>query len=396
MALYPKNMLFTSESVTEGHPDKFCDQVCDAILDECLRHDRLSRVACGACLAMGTLVVGGEVTSRAALDLDAIVRHLGHDVGYDSAASGFDVNACTITRATHQQSADIRAALARSVIVVPGGQGVASGYACNQTPELMPLPIVLANRLAMRLAELRKKEVLPYLGPDGKTQVTVEYQDGKAVRIDSVAVAAQHSRDVLTRDGQTMTEEARQDIVARVVMPVLQSLVDRRTKVVVNGAGRFFVGGPQAHPGANGRKGACDTYGGWAPWGSATFSGRDPANVGRSGSYMARCVARNVVAAGLADECLVQLAYCLGQADPISVAVTTFGTATGRLSDAALSALVREVCPLSTKAVIDYLGLLDPMYRKTAAYGHFGRTDIDFPWERTELADELLAKLMKA
>ena len=214
--------------------------------------------------------------------------------------------------------------------------------------------------------------------------------------MDSVAVAAQHTREVITRDGQYMAEDARQEIVARVVTPVLQSLIDRKTKVLVNGAGRFLVGGPQAHTGATGRKIACDTYGGWAPHVAGTFSGKDPANVDRSGSYMARCVAKNIVAAGLADECLVQLAYCLGQADPTSIMVTTFGTGTGTLSDATLSALVRKVCPLSTKAIIEYLGLLEPIYRKTAAYGHIGRTDVSFPWERIELADELLARLMKA
>jgi len=395
MPLYPKDMLFTSESVTEGHPDKFCDQISDAILDECLRRDPASRVACDAYVAMGTVLVGGEVTSRAEVGLDVVVRDLGREIGYTSAACGFDVNACTIVRSTHQQSPDVRMALSRSGLLGPGHQGVASGYACNQTPELMPLPIVLANRLAQRLAEVRQKELLPFLGPDGRTQVTVEFRDGKAVRIDAVAVAAQHSRDVLTRDGQFTTDEARQDIVARVVTPVLQPLLDRRTKITVNGAGRFLVGGPQAHSGSTGRKAACDSYGGWAPHGAAAFSGKDATHVARSASYMARCVAKNVVAAGLADECLVQLAYCPGQPDPVSVMVTTFGTATGTLSDGALSALVQQVCPLSIKGIIEYLGLLEPIFRQTAAYGHFGRTDVDLPWERTELANELLAKLMK-
>jgi S-adenosylmethionine synthetase len=395
MPLYPKNMFFTSESVTEGHPDKFCDQIADAVLDECLRRDPASRVACDAYVALGSVVVGGEVTSRAEFNLDVVVRDVGNGVGYNSAASGLDVGACTITRSTHQQSADIRMALNRSGPAAPGNQGVASGYACNQTPELMPLPVVLANRLSMRLADARKKEILGYLGPDGKTQVTVEYRDGKALRVDSVAVAAQHTRDVLTRDGQYMTDDARQEVVSRVVMPVLQPLTDRRTKVLVNGAGRFLVGGPQAHSGATGRKSACDTYGGWVPHGDGAISGKDPSHVDRSASYMARCVAKNVVAAGLADECLVQLAYSLGQADPVSVMVTTFGTATRTLSDAVLSSLVRQVCPLSAKAIVEYLGLLQPMYRRTAAYGHFGRTDLDLPWERSEMADELLAKLMK-
>jgi S-adenosylmethionine synthetase len=260
----------------------------------------------------------------------------------------------------------------------------------------MPLPIVLANRLAQRLADVRRKEILPFLGPDGRAQVTVEYRDGQAIRVDAVALAAQHGRDALTRDGQQTTDEAKHEIVTRVVTPVLLSLVDRRTKITVNGGGRFLAGGPQAQTGSTGRRVACDTYGGWAPHASAAFSGKDASHVDRSASYMARCVAKNVVAAGLADEVLVQLAYCLGQPDPVSVMVSTFGTSTGALSDAALATLVRQVCPLSTRAIVEYLGLLEPIFRQTAVYGHFGRADVDLPWERTELANELLGKLMKA
>jgi len=273
-------------------------------------------------------------------------------------------------------------------------QGVVFGFACNQTLELMPLPIVLANRLAMRLAEVRKKEILAYLGPDGKTQVTLEYRDGKAVRADSVVIAAQHSREVLTRDGQSLTDEAKQEIVSRVVLPVLGNLGDRKTRITVNGTGRFVVGGPQAGTGLTGRKSIADTYGGWAPHGGGAFSGKDPSKVDRSAGYMARCVAKNVVAAGLADECLVQLAYCIGEADPVSVMVTACGT--GTLADEALSKLVRRVFPLSPRGMIDHLGLDEPIFRKTAAYGHFGRTDLDLPWERTDMADELLAKLIKS
>jgi S-adenosylmethionine synthetase len=396
MPLYPKNMLFTSESVTEGHPDKFCDQIADAILDECLRRDPASRVACDAYVALGTVTVGGEMTTRAEVDLHQVVRDLGREIGYTSAASGFDVNACTVARSTHQQSPDVRMALSRSGLQDLAHQGVASGYACSQTPERMPLPIVLANRLAQRLADARRKETLPFLGPDGSAQVTVEYRDGRAVRVDAVAVAAQHSRDALTRDGLYTAEEAKQEIVSRVVIPVLQPLIDRRTKITVNGGGRFLAGGPQAHTGSTGRRTACDTYGGWAPHVSAALSGKDGSHVDRSAGYMARCVAKNVVAAGLADECLVQLAYCLGQPDPVSVLVSTFGTSTGTLSDAALATLVRQVCPLSTRAIAEYLGLLEPIFQQTAVYGHFGRTDVDLPWERTELANELLAQLMKA
>ncbi len=395
MPRYPKNMFFTSESVTEGHPDKFCDQIADAVMDECLRRDPASRVACDAYMTMGTVMVGGEVTTKAEFNLEQVVRDLGNVVGYTSPTYGFDVNTCTISRSIHKQSPDIRMGVS-----LPGGaigagdQGMVFGFACNQTAELMPLPIMLAHKLAMRLAEVRKKEILPYLGPDGKTQVTVEYRDGKPARVDHVVIAAQHGRDALTRDGQRMTDDAKQEIISRVVTPVLGRFVDRKTRITVNGTGRFLIGGPEADTGLTGRKNVVDTYGGWIPHGGGAFSGKDPTKVDRSGGYMARCVAKNVVAAGLADECLVQLAYCIGEVEPVSVMVTTFGT--GTLSDEALSKMVRQVFPLSPKGMIECLRLFEPIYVKTAAYGHFGRTDIDLPWERTEMADELLAKLMKA
>jgi S-adenosylmethionine synthetase len=343
---------------------------------------------------MEHVLVGGEVTSRAELDVAQIVRALANQVGY-TAAFGFDVDACTITRALHRQSADIKMAVS-----LPGGtigagdQGLVFGFACNQTTELMPLPIMLAHKLAIRLADVRKKEILSYLGPDGKTQVTVEYRDGKPLRVDQVVIAAQHSDEVLTRDGERVTDDARQEIVARVVTPVLGRFVDRKTRITVNGAGRFLVGGPRADTGLTGRKVAVDTYGGWAPHGGGAFSGKDPTKVDRSAGYMARYVAKNVVAAGLADECLVQLAYCIGGVEPVSVMVTTSGT--GTLPDDALSKLVRQVFPLSPRGMIEHLRLLEPVYQKTAAYGHFGRTDVDLPWERTDMADELLAKLIKA
>ncbi|MGE5359277.1 MAG: methionine adenosyltransferase [Bacteroidales bacterium] len=394
MPLYPKSMVFTSESVTEGHPDKFCDQVSDAVVDECLERDPNSRVACNAYVTMEHILVGGQVTSRAELDVAQIVRAVANRVGY-TPAFGFDVDACTITRSLHRQSADIKMGVS-----LPGGtigagdQGLVFGFACNQTTELMPLPIMLAHKLAMRLADVRKKEILSYLGPDGKTQVTVEYRDGKPLRVDQVVIAAQHSDEVLTRDGERMTDDAKQEIIARVVTPVLGRFVDRKTRITVNGAGRFLVGGPQANTGLTGRKVAVDTYGGWAPHGGGTFSGKDPTKVDRSAGYMARYVAKNVLAAGLADECLVQLAYCIGGVEPVSVMVTTSGT--GTLPDDALSKLVRQVFPLSPRGMIEHLRLLEPVYQKTAVYGHFGRTDVDLPWERTDMADELLAKLIKA
>ncbi len=393
MPLYPRNMLFASESVTEGHPDKFCDQISDAVLDECLKHDATSRVACDAWTTMGAVGVGGEVTTRADFNLEQLVRDVGSQIGYTSPACGFDVSTCTNTRAIHRQSPDIRMG-----VTLPGGtigagdQGLVFGFACNQTTELMPLPIVLAHRLARRLAEVRKKEIVSFLGPDGKAQVTVEYRDGKPVRVASVVIAAQHTRNVLTRDGERMSDDAKQEIVARVVAPVLGRFIDRKTRVTVNGTGRFLVGGPEADTGMTGRKNVVDTYGGWAPHGGGAFSGKDPTKVDRSAGYMARYVAKNVVAAGLADECLVQLAYCIGEVDPVSVMVTTCGT--GTVSDDALSKMVQELFPLSPKGMIEHLRLLEPIYLKTAAYGHFGRTDVDFAWERTDMADELLAKLM--
>ena len=280
------------------------------------------------------------------------------------------------------------------VIQPVGGQGLMFGYACNQTKELMPLPILLAHQLTMKLAGVRKQKVLPYPGPDGKSQVTVEYRDGKPARVDYVVIAAQHTEEVVTADGKFTTDEAKQEIIAKVVRPVLGDLVDKQTKFTVNGTGKFLVGGPQADTGMTGRKIMVDTYGGWAVHGGGAISGKDPTKVDRSAGYMARYIAKNLVAAELADECLVQLAYCIGLVDPVSVMVNTYGT--GKLSDDALSALVRQVFPLSPKGMIDHLKLTEPVYQKTAAYGHFGRSDQEFTWERVDATDELLAKAKKA
>jgi S-adenosylmethionine synthetase len=389
MALYPKNMLFTSESVTEGHPDKFCDQVSDAVLDECLRLDPLSRVACEAYVTMGMLIVGGEITTRALFDVARVVRDLGNEIGYTSPEYGFDVNTAAVTQTVHGQSPDISVGVSKkSQAIGAGDQGLMFGYACRQTPELMPLPIMLAHKLAMRLAEVRKKGLLPYLGPDGKTQVTVEYRDGKPFRVDYVVIAASHTGAAVTRDGRHTTEEAKREIIAQVVRPVLGDLLDRKTRITVNGTGKFLVSGPQGDTGLTGRKIIVDTYGGWAMHGGGAFSGKDPTKVDRSAGYMARYVAKNIVAAGLADECLLQLAYCIGLVDPVSVMVNTCGT--GKLPDETLAKLVRRVFPLSPKGIIDHLDLRKPIYRKTAAYGHFGRKA--FAWERVDATDELLAK----
>jgi S-adenosylmethionine synthetase len=389
MSTYPNDMFFTSESVTEGHPDKFCDQISDAVLDECLKVDPDAHVACETFVTMGLIIVGGEVTTHALFDVAQVVREVGNDIGYTDPVYGFDINTAAIMRTIHAQSPDINAGVAQADGEIGAGdQGLMFGYACNQTEELMPLPIMLAHKLAMKLTEVRKTQVLPYLGPDGKTQVTVEYRDGKPLRADYVVIAAQHTPDVVTPDGQYMTEAAKQAIIDTVVMPVLGDLVDPQTQITVNGTGKFLVGGPQADTGLTGRKIIVDTYGGWSVHGGGAFSGKDPTKVDRSAGYMARYVAKNIVAAGLAEECLVQLGYCIGLVDPVSVMVNTYGT--GTLSDSALAALVRRVFPLSPRGIIDHLKLRQPIYRKTAAYGHFGRPE--FTWERLDAIDELLAQ----
>jgi len=393
MSMYPKNMLFTSESVTEGHPDKFCDQISDAVLDECLRRDPLARVACECYVTMGMLIVGGEVTTTALFDVAELARRVGNEIGYTSPAYGFDVNTAAILRTIHAQSPDIDLGVTKEGGQIGAGdQGLMFGYACTQTPELMPLPIQLAHRLAMRLAEVRKTKELPYLGPDGKTQVTVEYQDGKPVRVEYIVIAASHTAAVVTRDGRYTTEEAKQEIIDKVVRPVVGGLIDARTTITVNGTGKFVVSGPQCDTGLTGRKIMVDTYGGWSVHGGGAFSGKDPTKVDRSAGYMTRYIAKNIVAAGLAEECLVQLGYCIGVVDPVSVMVNAYGT--GKLPEEALAALVRQVFPLSPKGMIDHLKLRQPVYLKTAAYGHFGRSE--FAWERTDATEELLAKARKA
>ncbi len=376
-------MLFTSESVTEGHPDKLCDQISDAVLDECLRQDPLSRVACNAYATMGLIVVGGEVTTNALFDASRVVRDLASAIGYASPETGLDASSAAIAVMLHRQSPDIDAGVSRAGA---GDQGLMFGYACNQTKELMPLPITLAHELAARLAHVRKTRELPFLHPDGKTQVTVEYAGGKPTRVDHVVIGASHDKDAV--NGDTTSEEAKKAIVDRVVLPVLGELVDDRTRITINGAGKFVVSGPQADTGMTGRKIIVDTYGGWVPHGGGAFSGKDPTKVDRSAGYMARYIAKNIVAAELADECLVQLAYCIGLVEPVSLFVDTRGT--GKMADSALATLVRRVFPLTPKGIIDHLDLRKPIYLKTATYGHFGRPDL--AWERTDAIDELRAR----
>jgi S-adenosylmethionine synthetase len=353
----------------------------------------MARVACNTYVTMGLLIVGGEITTHAMFDVAKVVRDLGNSVGYTSPKFGFDVNTAAVIRTIHEQSPDIDLGVSKAEgRIGAGDQGLMFGYACRQTDELMPLPIMMAHKLAMRLTEARKKSELPFLGPDGKTQVTVEYRDGEPVRIDHVVIAASHTDEVVTPDGKYTTEEAKKQIIDKVVAPVADHLIDRKTKVTVNGTGKFLVSGPQCDTGLTGRKIIVDTYGGWAVHGGGAFSGKDPTKVDRSAGYMARYVAKNIVGAGLADDCLLQLGYCIGLVEPVSVMVNTYGT--GKLSDEALSALVRAVFPLSPKGMIDHLKLREPVYLKTAVYGHFGRPE--FTWERLDAVDELLAKAGKA
>jgi S-adenosylmethionine synthetase len=391
MPFYPSDMFFTSESVTEGHPDKLCDQISDTMLDECLKTDPEARVACNTFVTMGLILVGGQITTTALFDVEQVIRQLGNDIGYTSPRFGFDINTATILRSFHRQSADINLGVTKTGGEIGAGdQGMMFGFACRQTSELMPMPIVLAHKLAMKLAEVRKQDILPFLGPDGKTQVTVEYREGKPIRVDYVVIAAQHTADVVTRDGKFMTEDAKNEIIAKVAMPVLGELADKKTKFTVNGTGKFLVAGPQADSGLTGRKIIVDTYGGWTVHGGGAFSGKDATKVDRSAGYMTRYIAKNIVGSDLADECLIQLAYCIGHVDPVSVMINTYGT--GRRSDTELASLVRKVFPLSPKGMIDHLRLRRPIFRKSAAYGHFGRDDIDFSWERVDASDELQAK----
>ena len=382
--------LFTSESVTEGHPDKLCDQVSDAILDAILQQDPQARVACETCTTTGMVLVMGEITTSTYVEIPEIARQTILDIGYDSSAKSFDGHTCSVLTAVHAQSPDI----ARGVDAAletrgtagsdtgAGDQGMMFGYACSETPEKMPLPIALSHQLARRLAEVRKDGSLPWVYPDGKTQVTVRYEDGKPTGIDTVVLSTQHAADV-------SQEEIRKEMLERVIHPVLPAhLISGETRYYINPTGRFVIGGPAGDTGLTGRKIIVDTYGGYAPHGGGCFSGKDPTKVDRSAAYAARHAARNVVAAGLADRCQIQLAYAIGVAHPVSIAVDTFGT--GTLPDEKLAGIVREVFDFRPDAIISRLNLRRPIYRQTASYGHFGRPDLDLPWEREDCVQDLL------
>ena len=372
--------LFTSESVTEGHPDKISDQISDAVLDAALTADAKARVACETLVTTGLVVIAGEITTDAVLDYSKIARETIREIGYTHSSYGFDCDTCAVLSALDRQSPDIAMGVDTGGA---GDQGLMFGYACNETPELMPLPIQLAHQLTRRLSEARKSGELPYLRPDGKSQVTVEYRDGRPFRLDAVVISSQHADDVTN---EQLRSEIQKHIIEQTVSP---ELLDKDTKYHINPTGRFVTGGPKGDAGVTGRKIIVDTYGGYAPHGGGAFSGKDPTKVDRSAAYMARYIAKNIVAAGLAERCMVQLAYAIGVADPVSVYVNTEGT--GRVSEAALAKLVRNNFELTPRGIIESLNLRRPIYKATAAYGHFGRSEDGFSWEKTDKAEALRA-----
>jgi S-adenosylmethionine synthetase len=382
-----KNYLFTSESVTEGHPDKVCDQVSDGVLDSVLSQDPAGRVACETYVTMGLIIVGGEITTDAYVDIHKLCRGILEDIGYTHPKYGFDNHTCAILNAIHTQSPDIAMGVNTGGA---GDQGMMMGYACTETPELMPLPIMLAHQLSARLAEVRKKKVLKYLGPDGKSQVTVEYVNGKPKRVTDVVLASQHTEEALDKKKDMMKDSCRQEIIKVVADPILKKYLDKNTRFHINATGKFLIGGPQSDTGMTGRKIIVDTYGGMIPHGGGAFSGKDPTKVDRSAAYMGRFIAKNMVKAGFADKLMIQLAYCIGVADPVSIMIDTYGT--GKVSDEKIVKVIRDNFELTPHGIIATLKLRESdgkRFRKTASYGHFGREEEGFTWENTDMAKDL-------
>jgi S-adenosylmethionine synthetase len=374
-----KRYLITSESVAEGHPDKVCDQISDAILDDIISRDPVARVACETYITMGLVIVGGEITTTTYSDIHAITRELLKKIGYTGPQYGFDYNTCAILNAIHSQSPDI----AQGVDVGGAGdQGMMVGYACKETPEYMPLPIMLAHKLVRRLGDVRKENIIRWLGPDGKSQVTVEYVDNKPIRVDSVVIACQHTEEVLDSSGKYMKQDAKEEIIEKVIKPVLKDYITKDTKFYINETGKFVIGGPQSDTGMTGRKIMVDTYGGIISHGGGAFSGKDPTKVDRSASYMMRYIAKNIVASGVAEKCCIQVAYVIGRAEPVSLMVDTFGT--GKIPDEEIEKSIRKNFDLTPKGIIETLDLRKPKYLKTACYGHFGREEEGFTWEKLD------------
>lgn len=380
----------TSESVAEGHPDKVCDQISDAVLDEVLKDDLKGRVACETFITVGLVIVGGEITTKTYVEIGDLVRAVVKDIGYTDPKYGFNYQTCAILNAIGRQSPDI----AQGVDVGGAGdQGLMIGYACDETDVLMPLPIYLAHKLTIQMKKVRVEKILPYLGPDGKSQVTVEYENEKPIRIDAVILACQHTEDILDKTGKKITNKARDEMIEKIALSVLpKELIDKRTKFYVNPTGKFVIGGPQSDTGMTGRKIIVDTYGGTAPHGGGAFSGKDPTKVDRSATYIARHIAKNIVKAGISSKCLVQIAYAIGVPDPISVFVDIYNSK--EIDQQKLLKVIREIFPLTPKGIIDYLDLLRPIYKKTACFGHFGREEKEFTWEKTDKAKILRKEIL--